>query len=121
MAQKIGARDQMKAEQEVEVIMKSLARAGESAVATTLAAITQRLEANTPLMYHIHALLENDEWRGVLDASARGSTNPATSQQEKDAKAAEKKLRTTTKYFDHLKRRFPRLCKQYIKQYTIIF
>ena len=92
-----------KAEQEADVILRSLSRASESAIATTLASIPARLEKNTPLMYHIHALLENEEWRAVLEASAKGVVDAAKSQIP-EVKQKGRPLRVNVKTFGHLTR-----------------
>ena len=63
---------QRKADKEAEGILNSLKKASEAAIATTLKAITDQLRADTPLMYHVSALLQNEEWKGVLDAAAKG-------------------------------------------------
>ena len=102
MSTKPGARETQRAEKEADVIMASLARASEAATATTLASITGTLRNNTPLMYHIHALLQNDEWRGVLEAAARGHAAPVERSGDKPDK--DKKLRTNLKKFEHLPR-----------------
>jgi hypothetical protein len=95
------------AEKEAEAVISSLSKASESAVATTLAGITDTLKANTPLMYHLHALLQNEEWRGVLEASARGEAIQQSSQKKK--KKADKFLRPNVKKFEHLPRHpFPK-------------
>ena len=100
---KYSAHETKKAEQEAEVILRSLSRASESAIATTLASITARLEKNTPLMYHIHALLENDEWRAVLEASAKGISDAAKSQSP-EGKQKGRPFRVNLKTFGHLGR-----------------
>ena len=99
---KVSGRDTIRAEKEADVIIQSLSRASESAVATTLASITQTLKMNVPLMYHIHALLENEEWRGVLTASAMGYTG--STQDIGDKPAPPRKIRTNVKKFEHLTR-----------------
>ena len=101
MAKKTPTREDKRAEKEADVIMQSLARASESAVATTLDSITNRLRDNVPLMYHINALLENDEWRGVLIASAQGYTGTNNSG---DKPAPARRLRVNVKRFEHLAR-----------------
>ena len=98
---KPGQRETMRAEKEADVIMQSLQRASESVVATTLQGITDTLKGNVPLMYHIHALLQNDEWRGVLNASAHGIAAPT---QTGDKPAPAKKLKVNLKKFEHLSR-----------------
>ena len=99
---KPGAREAAKAEKEADIIIASLGRASEAATATTLATITETLRHNTPLMYHIAALLQNEEWRGVLEAAALGKARPTESSGEKPV--AEKKLRGNVKKFEHLPR-----------------
>ena len=101
MAPKKETREDKRADKEADIIMQSLARASESAVATTLERITERLKNNVPLMYHINALLENDEWRGVLIASSQGFKGTNISG---DKPAAAKKLRANVKMFGHLVR-----------------
>ena len=101
MPAKKETREDRRADKEADVIMASLARASESAVATTLERITDRLKNNVPLMYHMNALLENDEWRGVLIASAQGFKGTGSSG---DKPAPAKKLRVNVKQFGHLLR-----------------
>ena len=99
---KVTGRETMRAEKEADVIIQSLGRASESAVATTLASITETLKSNVPLMYHIHALLQNEEWMGVLTASAMGYTSSI--QGNGDKPAAQRRLRGNMKKFEHLTR-----------------
>ena len=100
MAGKPGAREAAKVEKEADIIIARLGRASEAATATTLATITDTLRDNTPLMYHIAALLQNEEWKGVLEAAALGKASPTQSSGEKPV--AEKKLRGSVKKFEHL-------------------
>ena len=67
-------REVQKAEQQADAVVHSLRQAGEAAVATTLAGITDVLKKDRPLMYHISALLHNPEWKAVLVASALGDS-----------------------------------------------
>ena len=99
---KASVRETLKAEKEADAIMHSLSRASESAVATTLAAITECLKQNTPLMYHIHALLKNDDWRAVLEASAKGQATAEGGSGDKPDQG--RKLRANVKKFEHLTR-----------------
>jgi hypothetical protein len=103
-----GKRDAAKAEKEADMIVQSLRSAGEAAVATTLAGITDVLKENRPLMYHIHALLNNEEWKAVLMASAMGADGGAastTSNGGKPDKTQCQKLRAGLKKMEHLSRR----------------
>lgn len=72
------------AEKEAELIIASLARASDAAVETALNSVTEKLRQNIPLMYHINALLNNEEWTGswLLPSRARRVRQeiPATSQ-----------------------------------------
>ena len=97
----VGKRDMMRADKEVVVIMASLAEASEAAIETTLNGIVDKLKSNVPLMYHIHALLNNEEWTGVLEASISGSVTDQTCG-EKGEK--EWKLRSNVKRLLHLDR-----------------
>lgn len=103
------SRDVAKAEKQADMIVQSLRSAGEAAVATTLAGITDVLKENRPLMYHIHALLQNPEWKSVLQASALGDDDDKSG--DKPHSAAERKpvkdikLRYNIKKFEHLTRR----------------
>ena len=101
-------RDAAKAEKEADVVVQSLRSAGDAAVATTLAGITNVLKANRPLMYHIHALLHNEEWKAVLMATAMGDgeedgAGASPSSGAKPGKSHQK-LRATVKKFEHLAR-----------------
>lgn len=102
----MGKREAAKAEKEADVIVSSLRSAGEAAVATTLAGITDVLKANRPLMYHISALLHNEEWLGVLTASAMGDEQADPLSPPGGAKPEKaQKLRANVKKFEHLARR----------------
>lgn len=103
MAQpKVGLREAAKAEKEADIILQSLMRASESAVATTLHSITEALKANTPLMYHIHALLQNEEWKAVLETSALGVSSQKSG--DKPVAKTKKNFRVNVKQFQHLSR-----------------
>jgi len=67
------AREARAAEKEAAAIIASLSRASDAAVETTLAGICDKLRSNIPLMYHINALLNNEEWTAVLEASIAGA------------------------------------------------
>ena len=97
-------REAKQAEKEAEAIVKSLQSAGEAAVATTLAGITKILKDNRPLMYHMSALLHNDEWKGVLMASALGQDEEKDPASPCGDKPAVRKLRVGVKTFQHLSR-----------------
>jgi len=99
-------RDVAKAEKEADVIVQSLRSAGEAAVATTLAGITGILKNNRPLLYHISALLHNEEWKGVLLASALGDNDEPESPggPSSGAKPVVRKLRVGVKKFEQLTR-----------------
>ena len=79
--------------------MSSLAEASEAAIETTLNGIVDKLKSNVPLMYHIHALLNNEEWTGVLEASISGSGTEQACGAEQDK---EWKLRSGIKRLAHL-------------------
>ena len=100
-------REVAKAEKEADVVVQSLRSAGEAAVATTLAGITNVLKSNRPLMYHIHALLHNEEWKSVLLASALGEGEAEGSGTPRGAKPDKKsqRLRATVRKFEQLVRR----------------
>lgn len=98
-------REAKQAEKEAEAIVRSLQSAGEAAVATTLAGITKVLKENRPLMYHISALLHNDEWKGVLMASAMGMEEDQKDQASPCGdKPVVRKLRVGVKTFSNLQR-----------------
>ena len=92
-------RDAAKAVKTADAVIASMRSAGEAATATTLASITKMLKNNTPLMYNIHALLQNDEWRAVLEASAFGVDEEVDIDDSKKATL----LRATVKKIEHLK------------------
>ena len=87
------------ADKEAEVIFKSLGKASEAAVETTLNSIVERLRGNTPLMYHIAAMLNNPEWTGVLEAAALGQAVATSGGDKPDTK---RPLRSGAKKFSHL-------------------
>ena len=97
-------REAKQAEKEAETIVKSLQSAGEAAVATTLAGITKKLKENRPLMYHISALLHNEEWSGVLINSALGMDGEKDPASPCGDKPVLRKLRVGVKTFQHLSR-----------------
>ncbi len=97
----IGKRVSMKADKEVGIILSSLAKASEAAIETTLNGIVDKLKSNIPLMYHIHALLNNEEWTGVLEASISGNVSAPDSGEKPDK---EWKLRSGMKKLAHLDR-----------------
>ena len=97
----IGKRVMMRAGKEAGVIMSSLAKASEAAIETTLNGIVDKLKSNVPLTYHILALLNNEEWTGVLEASISGSVTEQTCGEKPDK---EWKLRSSVKKLLHLDR-----------------
>jgi len=97
------ARQARIAEKEAGAIIASLSRASDAAVETTLGCITDKLRKNPPLMYHINALLNNEEWTAVLCNSIQG--NKAGSSSEKLVNKKQWKLRTGCKKLFHLDRR----------------
>ena len=66
------ARAQKEAEKEANAIVNSLSHASEAAISTTLTQIQEKLRNNVPLMYHMWALLHNEDWTAVLVASIDG-------------------------------------------------
>ena len=112
MAVKISAREEKAANKEAEAVLASLSRAGEAAVTQTLDDIREVLKKDAPLMYHINALLHNQEWTAVLKASINGIAAVAASG-DKPGKGW--RLRAGIRKFGHLERRvvqllcFPRI------------
>ena len=92
-----------RADKEADAIFTSLKKASEAAIATTLNAITEKLRGDTALMYHVSALLANEEWTGVLKASS-GGEDPQTTSGDKPAEPVKKRLRQGAKKFVHLTR-----------------
>ena len=95
------ARAQKEAEKEANAIVNSLSHASEAAISTTLTQIQEKLRNNVPLMYHMWALLHNEDWTAVLVASIDGrkpDSLAATSQ------APVRKLRSGMKKLFHLSR-----------------
>ena len=83
--------------------MTSLSHASEAAVDTAMNQIEDKLRSNTPLLYHLWALLHNEEWTAVLIASItakKPDPNAATSQA-----LAKRRLRNGMKKIGHLSRR----------------
>ena len=103
-----GKRAEARADREANVILSSLAAASRAAIETTLNKIVDELKKNTPLMYHIHALLQNEEWRGVLEASISGQAARSSGEkpgQDDDVVDNERwRLRQNMKKFLHLLR-----------------
>ena len=106
MAGKISAREEKAANKEAEAVLASLSRAGEAAVTQTLDDIREVLKKDAPLMYHINALLHNQEWTAVLKASINGIAAVAPSG-DKPAKGW--RLRAGIRKFGHLERRVVQL------------
>ena len=102
-----GARERKAAEKEADVILKSLSEASEAAQPTCLNQVVAILKDDPLLMYHINALLHNEEWKGVLKhAAAAPATKPDADQNgEEPGGSRERPLRATCKKIDHLKRR----------------
>ena len=92
---------QKRADKEADIILSSLRKASEAAISTTLKAITDELRSDTPLMYHVSALLQNEEWKGVLRASIDGVES---SGDKPEPTASKRKLRAGSKKFSHLTR-----------------
>ena len=101
------AREARAAEKEAEAIIASLSRASDAAVETTLASIADKLRNNVPLMYHIHALLNNAAWIAVLEASIKGVALEKCSDKLDTKK--EWRLRSGARKLFHLDRRGRRL------------
>ena len=99
-AGKVNKREQQVADKEAATIVKSLSRASDAAVHTTLAGINTILAGNIPLMYHINALLNDPEWTAVLESSLK-SEEPIDANGDKPD---HRKLRNIVKKFQHLDR-----------------
>jgi hypothetical protein len=97
------AREARAAEKEAAAIIASLSRASDAAVETTLAGISEKLRNNVPLMYHINALLNNEEWTAVLEASI--SRVALDNGSDKLESKKQWKLRSGLKKLVHLDRR----------------
>ena len=97
------SRAEKAADKEAAAILASLSRAGEAAVEQTIQDTVGILRQDPGLLYHLNALLHNEQWKEVLRASA----NPKTEGGDKpDGDHGQgKKLRTTMKKFGHLDRR----------------
>ena len=97
------SRAEKAADKEAAAILASLSRAGEAAVEQAIQDTVSVLRADPVLLYHLNALLHNEQWKEVLRASA----NPKTEGGDKPDGDQEqgKKLRTTMKKFGHLDRR----------------
>ena len=93
-------REQLVADKEAATIVKSLSRASDAAVHTTLAGINVILKENIPLMYHINALLNDPEWTAVLESSLKTQEQPIANGDKLD----HRKLRSIVKKFQHLDR-----------------
>ena len=115
MAVKISARDEKAANKEAEAVLKSLSRAGDAAVAQTLEDIREIWKKYAPLMYHINALLHNQEWTAVLKASINGIAAVAASG-DKPGKGW--RLRAGIRKFGHLDRSVMQLLcySQHVRQ-----
>ena len=99
------ARQAKAAEKEAELIIASLSRASDAAVGTTLTSVAEKLRQNFPLMYHINALLNNEEWTAVLASSIGGQGAQEVSGDKPDSAKKAWRLRAGVKKFAHLERR----------------
>ena len=100
------ARQAKAAEKEAELIIASLSRASDAAVETTLNSVTEKLRQNIPLMYHINALLNNEEWTAVLTSSiGSGQSAQEGSGDKPDSAKKAWRLRAGVKKLGHLDRR----------------
>ena len=64
------SRAEKAADKEAAAILASLSRAGEAAIEQTVEDTVKILRADPGLLYHLNALLHNEEWKAVLRASA---------------------------------------------------
>jgi hypothetical protein len=101
---RVSAREAKQAEKEADVVIASLSRAGDAAISQTLEDICDKLKGNPPLMYHINALLHNDEWTGVLQSSIAGEAATAAAAAATSQKTKVWNLRVAVKKFCHLSR-----------------
>ena len=86
----VGARAQAKAEKEADDVQRALCLASQGAIDTCLANINEKLRSNVPLMYHLGALLQNEEWTATLlnsvpstMATANSGDKPGSNKNEK--------------------------------------
>ena len=68
------SRAEKAADKEAAAILASLSRAGEAAIEQTVEDTVKILRADPGLLYHLNALLHNEEWKAVLRASATSET-----------------------------------------------
>ena len=98
------SRAEKAADKEAAAILASLSRAGEAAIEQTVEDTVKILRADPGLLYHLNALLHNEEWKAVLRASA--TSPPAESGEKPEAEQPQgKRLRAGLKKFEHLDRR----------------
>ena len=115
------ARQAKAAEKEAEIIIASLPRASDAAVETTLNSVTEKLRQNIPLMYHINALLNNEEWTAVLTSSIGGGQGAQEVSGDKPDSAKKAwKLRTGMQKFAHLDRRNSNHISHRWQNYSVI-
>ena len=99
-----GSRAEKAADKEAAAILASLSRAGEAAIEQTVEDTVKILRADPGLLYHLNALLHNEEWKAVLRASA--GAKPAESGEKPETEQPQgKRLRAGLKKFEHLDRR----------------
>ena len=75
MAASGSRREAANAGKTADAAIASLRRAGEESRASALLDIMTDLQINSVVMYHIHTLLQNQEWRAELEASANGPSD----------------------------------------------
>ena len=91
------------ADKEAAAILASLSRAGEAAIEQTLQDTVLILRADSALLYHLNALLHNEEWKGVLKASLNRAPTDDRDSGEQPAKEG-RKLRQGARKFKQLAR-----------------
>ncbi|CAK0851989.1 unnamed protein product [Prorocentrum cordatum] len=97
-------RDEKAADKQAEAIVASLAHAGSAATEQAISSVCEVLRKDVALLYHVNALLHNDEWRAVLKASAEGQCGAKP--EGPPPEDVGKKLRVGIKKFGHLSRRW---------------
>ena len=104
MAASGSRREAAKAGKTADAAIASLRRAGEESRASALLDIMTDLQINSVVMYHIHALLQNQEWRAELEASANGPSDGENDSGVLHPSHKQTLLQGRIKRFEHLRK-----------------
>ena len=104
MAASGSRREAANAGKTADAAIASLRRAGEESRASALLDIMTDLQINSVVMYHIHALLQNQAWRAELEASANGPSDRKNDSGVLRPSHKQTLLQCRIKRFEHLRK-----------------